>query len=231
MSSCHSRTRTWALATPGRRVGQIGQLVVVRGEQRPRSRRLVGDDELGDRPGDAHAVERRRAAADLVEDDQAPRRRGVEDAGGLAHLDHERRVAAGDVVGGADAGEDPVDHRQPRLAGRDERADLGQHREQRRLPQVGRLAAHVRAGQDDQLPRRPVQRQVVRDERLGRHPFDHRVARVDDRELAVIGHQRLGVVVQRRHFAEGGEDVEGRPAPAPTPARAAPRLQPGRAEP
>ena len=111
---------------------------------------------LGDRPRDAQAVEGRRAAADLVEHDQAARRGGVQDVRRLLHLDHERRLAARDVVGRADAREDAIDERQLRLARRHERSDLRHDAEQRGLPQVGRLAAHVRAGQDDELAGRAV---------------------------------------------------------------------------
>ena len=57
----------------GQRVGQIGQLVIVRGKERLRPRARVLREVLGDRPGDAQAVEGRRAAADLVEHDEAAR--------------------------------------------------------------------------------------------------------------------------------------------------------------
>ena len=53
---------------------------------------------LGDRPGEREAVEGRGAAADLVEEDQAARGRLAEDRRRLAHLDHERRLAAAEVV-------------------------------------------------------------------------------------------------------------------------------------
>ena len=43
-----------------------------------------------------------------------------------------------------------------------------------RLPQVGGLAAHVRAGQDDQLVRRAVERDVVGHERVGGMALDDR---------------------------------------------------------
>jgi hypothetical protein len=49
--------------------GEVGQLVVVRGEERAAAD--VGGDVLGDGPGEREAVQRARAAADLVEDDQA----------------------------------------------------------------------------------------------------------------------------------------------------------------
>ena len=124
MSSFHSRAATWKLATRGQRVGEIGELVIVRREDRLRPRPAVRRQVLGDRPGEAQAVERRRAAADLVEDDQAPRRRAVQDGGGLLHLHHERRLAAGDVVGRADAREDAIDDGELGRARRHERAGL-----------------------------------------------------------------------------------------------------------
>ena len=54
-----------------------------------------------------------------------------------------------------------------------ERAGLRHQAEQRRLSQVRRLAAHVRAGQDDELVRVAVERDVVRHERVGGKPLDH----------------------------------------------------------
>ena len=54
------------------------------------------------------------------------------------------------------------------LARRHERAGLRHQAEQRRLPQVRGLAAHVRAGQDDQLLAGRVERDVVRHERVAR---------------------------------------------------------------
>ena len=73
MSSFHSRTATWTFSHPGQLRGQSRQLVVVGGEQdlARRPRRVV--EVLGHRPGDRQAVERRRAPADLVEQDEAPR--------------------------------------------------------------------------------------------------------------------------------------------------------------
>jgi len=57
---------------------------------------------LDDAPGQAQAVERARAAADLVEDDQAARGGAVEDVRRLAHFHHERALPAREVVARAD---------------------------------------------------------------------------------------------------------------------------------
>ena len=49
------------------------------------------------------------AAADFIEHDQAARRGGVQNDGGLGHLHHERGTAAREIVGRADAREDAID--------------------------------------------------------------------------------------------------------------------------
>ena len=194
---------------PRERVGEVGQLVVMRCEQRLRPRLRVGREVLGHRPRDAQAVERRRAAADFIEHDEAARRRRVQDVGRLLHLHHERRLTAGDVVGRPDAREDAVDDRHLGVFRRDERADLREQGDERRLSQVGRLAAHVRPGQDHQLPRRSVQVDVVRDERLGREALDHGMAAVGHGVVVAVMDVRFGEVCDGRGFGQAGKDVEG----------------------
>ena len=91
------------------------------------------------------------------------------------------------------AGEDAVDHRHLGLARRHERPDLRQQRDQRRLAQVGRLAAHVRARQDDQLARLAVEVDVVRDEGVAGEPFHDRMSSLGDHVLVPIMDVRFGV--------------------------------------
>ncbi len=74
----------------------------------------------------------------------------VQDRRGLHHLDHEGRAAAREIVGGADAAEQAIDHADPRRLGRHEGADLRQHRDERVLAQEGRFTGHVRAGHQPQ---------------------------------------------------------------------------------
>ena len=74
------------------------------------------------RPGDRQPVEGRGAAADLVEHDEGPLGRLIEDRGGLDHLDHEGRAAAGEIVGGADAAEQAIDDADMGASRRHERA-------------------------------------------------------------------------------------------------------------
>ncbi len=126
------------------------QLVIVGGEQGAAPVDVVQMFER--RPGDRQAIEGRRAATDLVEDDEAPRRRLVQDGRGLDHLDHEGRAAARQIVGGADAAEQAIDDADGRRLGRHEGTGLRHHRDQRVLAEEGRLAGHVGAGQQPQPP-------------------------------------------------------------------------------
>ena len=214
MSSCHSRTTTWQLVTFGQRVGEIGELVIVRREDRLRPGARVRRQVLGDRPREAQPVERRRAAADFVEDDQAARRRAVQDVGRLLHLDHERRLAARDVVGRADAREDAIDDRQLGAARRHERPGLRHQAEERRLPQVGRLAAHVRAGEDDRAGASSPSSVTSFGTNASAHvALDDGMAHVDGDELVAGVHHRLRVVLGGRRLGERREHVErGQPS-------------------
>ena len=73
----------------------------MRGEQRAAAVVLV--QMLDGRPGDGETVEGRRAAADLVEDDQRSLAGLIEDRCRFHHLDHEGGATAREIVGGADA--------------------------------------------------------------------------------------------------------------------------------
>jgi hypothetical protein len=118
---------------------------------------------------------------------------------------------AGDVVRGADAREDAIDERDLGLARRHERAGLRHDAEQRGLAQVGGLAAHVGPGQDHELRRCRVERDVVRHERVAAGPaLDDRMPRIDDDHLVAVVDVRLDVVVDRRRFGERAEHVERR---------------------
>ena len=141
---------------------------------------------LDDSPGDAESVERRSAAADFVEQDQARRRGVIEDAGDFAHFDEERRTAAREIVGGADAREDAVDDREFCLPRGDEAAGLRHQRDQCGLAQVGGLAAHVRAGDQQKLLRLLIEVEIVGNEALAalaQQFFDDRMSTADDEQF------------------------------------------------
>ena len=185
--------------------GQIRQLVIVGREERPR--RLAGEV-LGDGPGDGQAIEGRRAASDLVEQDQRAARRVSQDVSRLLHLDHERRLSAQDLIGGADAGEDAVDDADARLAGGDEAPHLRQQGDEGRLTQERRLPAHVGTREDEEANAIAADAEVVRDERVGEDPLHHRMAPLAVAQIVVGCDPRLYVVVSARRLSEGCQDVE-----------------------
>ena len=133
---------------PGQLVSQVGQLVVVGREQRLAAQLRIVVDLLHHRSRDGDPVERAGPAPDLVEHQQALGRRVPQDVRRLDHLDHERAALARQVVLRAHPREDAIHHAEPRRRGRHERPDLRQQDDQRDLPEVGRLASHVRPGQD-----------------------------------------------------------------------------------
>jgi len=106
---------------------------------------------LNDGPSNGETVKSGGAAADFVEQDQARGRGVIKDSGNLGHFDEEGGAAAGEIVAGADAREDAVDDGQLGLARGNEAADLRHQHNERGLPQVGGLAAHVGAGDEQKL--------------------------------------------------------------------------------
>jgi hypothetical protein len=79
---------------------------------------------LGGGPGERQTVKGACASTDFVEQHQAVGRGVVQDIGGFGHLDHKGGAATGQVIGGANAGENPVDRPKPRRLGRHEAADM-----------------------------------------------------------------------------------------------------------
>ena len=179
----------------------------MRREERLRADLLV--QMLDDAPREAEAVERAGAAADLVEDDEAPAGGVVEDVRRLAHLDHERALAPGEVVARADAREDAVEQVDPSRGGGDAAPGVREQREQRDLPDVGALACHVRPGDQRDLLLHEVERRVVGYEAfLGGRQVQHRMPSVADRQHAVVAHLGTDPAVQPRRLGEGREHVE-----------------------
>ena len=130
---------------------KVGQLVIMRCEQRFASEaRLRVGDVLGHSARDAHAVERGRAAPDLVQHHKAFGRGAAQDLGHLRHFHHEGGLAGRQVVRSAHAGEDGVHNaRLAALCGH-ERADLRHQDDQRRLAHERRFARHIRPGDQAQ---------------------------------------------------------------------------------
>ena len=115
--------------------GELGQLVVMGREERPRPDFVV--EEFGYAPSDGKSIESGRAAANLVEDHEAALARVVNDVRGLVHLDHEGRLAARKIVARSDSGKNTVHQADLRARGRNETPDLRHQDNQRHLADVG----------------------------------------------------------------------------------------------
>src|SRR5258708_1595018 len=89
-------------------VRQRRELVEVGGEERLAAEPGSIMDVLDHSLSDADAVVGAGAATDLIDDQQAPVGGVIQDIGGLDHLHHEGRDAAGDGAVGADAGDERV---------------------------------------------------------------------------------------------------------------------------
>ena len=157
--------------------------MVMRREQRacPNGRRVV--QIFRDGPRQRQSVERARSTADFVQNDEARRRRIVQNVRCFNHFHHERALAAADVVRRADTREDAIRQADDRMAGRNEAAHLGHDRQQRHLTDIRRFTGHVRACDQRQLRRPRVQFHVVRHER-----FVHK-SRIQNRMAAVVDFQ------------------------------------------
>ncbi len=189
-------------------VRHVRQFVVVGGEKRVAVHLRV--DVLHHRFRDAHAVVGGRAAADFVQNDEAVLRGVAENVGHFLHFHHEGTLAGGNIIAGADAGENPIHRRENGAPSRDERPHLRHDGEHRHLPHVGGLARHVRSGDDQDFLVPMVQLRVVGDEHL---PFQrvlhHGVAAVFDGNIAVLPAHHGGphVAILQRRPGEAGEAV------------------------
>ena len=116
----------------------------------------------------------------------------VEDAGRFRHFDHERALAPRQFVAGSDASEDAIGDADGGLRGGDIAADLCHQRQQRHLANVGALAGHVRAGDQQDHAFLVIGDGVVGDEcALRFQDVEHGMAAVDDLQRRFVD-TRLG---------------------------------------
>ena len=132
----------------------------------------------------------------------------MQDARGLDHLHEEGALAPREVVLGADAGEDPVNHPDPGRARRDEAAHLGQDHQQRRLAHEDAFAAHVGPRQDDHLLAFGVEVEVVGREGALAARLEHGMAPLRDVEDTAVVDLRSHVSALVGDLPERGERVQ-----------------------
>ena len=132
----------------------------------------------------------------------------VQDDGRLDHFDQEGGLALDQRIGGADAGEDAVADADLGPGGGNEAAGLGQDDDQGVLAQVGRLAAHVRAGDDQDLFAFRGDAQVVGNEAAARGGLDDRMPAVLDADGRAVVDLRAHVAAALGQLAAGGQHVQ-----------------------
>ena len=163
---------------------------------------------LQHRPGDGHAVKGGGAPSDLVQDQQGVLCGAAEDVGDLRHLHHEGGLSGGEVVAGANPGEDAVHNADAGVGGGDKAAHLGQQDDQGHLTHISGFARHVGAGDDGDpallLPHKGV---VGHKEGVPEHPLHHRVPALPDLNDAGLVHVRAAVAPTHRHGGEGAQGV------------------------
>ena len=192
-------------------LGKFRQFVIMRREECARPNLVV--QKFGHAPGDGKTVECRCSAADLVQNYQAPLGGVIDDVRSLVHLDHERRLAAGEIVICPHAGENAVHQTDLRAFRRDKAADLRHQHNQRDLTNVSGFPSHVRAGHDRQPQVLAVKRCVVRDKLFFEEILiQHRMPPVFDDELQRLIQFRPAIPEKARRFGQRTNDIENRNA-------------------
>lgn len=121
--------------------------ILVMGNEESEAPRF-GYDVVQDRLSNGGAIVGAGAAAELVQDDEAARGGGAQDAGCFGYLDHEGGFAGEEVVSCAGAGVDGVAEGEGEGVGGDEGADLGEEDNEGDGADEGGFAAHVGAGDE-----------------------------------------------------------------------------------
>ena len=166
-------------------------------------------DVLRHRPGDAQPVIGAGPAPDLVQQDKAPAGRTVEDLRGLGHFDHERALAAREVVEGPHAREHAVHETDAGLPRRHETAHLRQQHDQRDLPEIRALSGHVRARDEQQPIGLEVQEDIVGNEPACQvQPFHHRVPAFADSDRSPFIHLGTDITVDGGRLRQHGQHIQ-----------------------
>ena len=165
---------------------------------------------LQHRPGNGHAIEGGGAPANFVQDEKAPGCGMLQNLGHLRHLHHKGGLTRGQVIAGANAGENPVHNANPGRFGRDEGAHLGQNHHKGHLPHIGGLSRHVGARDDGHLGARHAQLRIVgHKQAVLQHLLHHRVAALPDEDLGACGHLRPAVAPLGSHSGQGAQHIHG----------------------
>ena len=159
-------------------------------------------------PGDGHAVKGGGAPADLIQDQKRIFGGLMENIGDLRHLHHEGGLSGGEIVTGADAGEDPIHYADMGVFGGDEAAHLGHENDQRHLPHISGFTGHVGAGDDGHPLLLFAHKGVVGDEQaVLQNLFHHRMTTLPDLNDPGLVHLRTAEIVVDCYGGKGAQRV------------------------
>src|SRR2546430_7430554 len=158
--------------------------------------------------GDADPVVGAGATASLVANHSPPRRGRRQGAGGLHHLPPEGGEPGRQLIVGADPGKDAVTQTNDGPLGRDEAADLGQQHDDPGLPEIGRLAGHVRPTQEYDRAVRAKTNVVWDEPARSECGLDQRVASTDDLDARLVTQDRPHPTLPSRDAGQRGDRVE-----------------------
>ena len=167
------------------------------------------------RPGDGQAIECRRAATDLVENDKRMLGRLVENGRRLDHFNHEGGASARQIVSRTNAREETIDNADMGLARRHISAHLRKHDNQRVLAQIGRFTRHIRTGDDGNARRLAAgicQIRIIGDKALplgAQGCFHHGVTACNNFERERGIDDRAHPIAQSRNLCQRCADIDG----------------------
>src|SRR5580700_952549 len=135
----------------------------------------------------------------------------MEDGGDFAHFDEERGAAAGEIIAGADAGEDAVGDGKLGAVRGNEGAHLGHEDDERGLAEIRGLATHVWSRDQKELLAAGLEAEIVGNEALAflaKEFFNDGMAATDDEKFTRVVEFGADVAAVGGEFGKRGEDVE-----------------------
>src|SRR6267143_4174927 len=145
----------------GEKLCELRKFVVMGGEERARADVFL--KMLDNRPGDGETVKRGGAAAHFIEKNKTCGSGMGENGGNFAHFDEKSRAATREIVARTNARENAVGDGKLGLTRGHERAHLRHQDDEGSLTQISGFAAHVRAGDQQELLAAWLEAEIVGD--------------------------------------------------------------------
>ena len=144
----------------------------------------------------------------------------IQNRGDFAHFDKKGGPPAREIVARADARENAVGNGQFRLSRRNKAAHLRHQHDERGLPEIRGLAAHVGPGNEKKLLASRLEAKIVGNEALAllaQQFFDHRMAPADDEKFASRVELGPRIAPIRSQFRKRSENIHLRDGRGSTP--------------